>query len=436
MGFDSDSSQQQLSGLHGNTLIFLRWIAIIGQTGAVLLVQFALGFDLPLKSCLAVIAVSAWLNVYLGLSSGQNRRISEGNILAQLGFDLVQMGLLIGLTGGLANPFLVLFVAPVVVAVTTLRLRDALWLFVLVGLILVGLALFALPLPWLQNQAVEVHSDMYRLGMALANLITIAFTAIYVWRVSRERNRMKQALAVTEAVLAHETKLAALGGLAAATAHELGTPLGTIQLVASELNNNQSSKKSAALEADVQLILSQAKICRQILGKLSSRGAENDPYHARLTLSGLLEEICAAKINSEIALSHSISSLDMAASPDEPVLQRKPETIHALTAFLENALSFARSKVEIIGRWDMDWVTITICDDGPGFDPVILERLGEPYITSRQGGDQRAQGGLGLGFFISKNLVERTGGTIKCGSSVALGGAMVQVVWPRNQVEI
>ncbi|PHR57141.1 MAG: histidine kinase [Robiginitomaculum sp.] len=420
--------------MHGETLILLRWIAIAGQTVAILLIEFGLDYHLPLKSCLAVIAASAWVNVYLGMSARNIGRISNRSIFWQLNFDLAQMGLLLGLTGGLSNPFLMLFAAPVVVAVTALRFREAIIMFAFVGIMIVGMAQFGFPLPAPDGQVIAVSSAVYRTGLAIATIITIAFTAIYVWRISLERNRMAQALSATETVLAKETRLAALGGLAAATAHELGTPLGTIQLVAKEINRGLVDNPD--LKEDLELILSQAKACRLILQKLSTRGAENDLFHARHSLSALLEEITAAQPPSQITLHTLVSSKETGNPTPEPKLQRQPEILHALTAFVENALSFAKSAVEITGRWDVDWITITICDDGPGFDSAILERLGEPYVTSRRGGNEQGEGGLGLGFFISKTLIERTGGQIVCGKSQSMGGAMVQIVWPRAKIDL
>ncbi len=431
----SAQKQQNLAiGLHSHTLIWLRWIAIFGQTAAILIVEYVLDLDLALQASLLVIAASAWLNVILSISARENRRISEKNLFAQLFFDLVQLGLLLGLTGGLSNPFLVLFAAPVVVAVTALRFRDAAALFALTFFMILLLAEFALPLPWQNGQIIKVDSQLYQLGLAAATIITIGFTGIYVWRISSDRNRMANALTATEAALANEHRLSALGGLAAATAHELGTPLGTIQLVAKELSRNLDSandkKDWQSIRSDLDLILSQAVSCRQILGKLSNPGAENDPFHARHSLSSLLEEICAAQIQTDIELGYYVDG-----SGPEPQLQRRPEISHAMNAFVENAISFAKEKVQITAQWDSEQITISICDDGPGFDPVIQERLGDPYVTSRQGGNARGQGGLGLGFFISKNLIERTDGIIAVSRSDTLGGAKVIIRWSREKIE-
>ncbi|MBL4618192.1 MAG: ActS/PrrB/RegB family redox-sensitive histidine kinase [Robiginitomaculum sp.] len=426
-------------GLRGSTLVLLRWAAIAGQSITILLVHFGFGFELPLRSSLAVIAISAALNLYLMSSSTSNKRLSKNQLFGQLSFDLVQLGVLIGLTGGLSNPFLVLFAAPVVVAMTVLRFRESALLFLLVVVMVIVLAKFSLPLPLPNNHIWTFGSSLFQFGLTAATLITIAFTSIYVWRISSERNQMAAALDATEAVLAKEHRLSALGGLAAATAHELGTPLGTIQLAAKELSRQlengclySGTKQQCQIQEDLDLILSQSIRCRQILGRLSQSGVENDPFHAKLSLSALLEEVCAPLINTNIGLSWNAQGKDLKPIAKEPILQRKPETLHSLSAFIENALSFAKSSVEITGLWDHDWIIITISDDGPGFDQNILQRLGEPYVTSRRGGNEKGQGGLGLGFFISKNLIERTGGEIKCGRSSALGGAMVQIIWPRD----
>jgi len=439
----SKKKQNRTVGLHSHTLIWLRWIAISGQTAAILIVAFGFNLDFPIKSSLLVIAASAWLNVILSISARDNRRISERNLLAQLVFDLVQLGILVGLTGGLSNPFMVLFAAPVVVAVTALRFRDASALFALTILMIMLLSQFSLPLPLWNGELISIESALYQLGLAAATIITIAFTGTYVWRVSSDRNRMATALAATEAALANEHKLTALGGLAAATAHELGTPLGTIQLVAKELNRHLDSKRAdkSYIDAefvrdDLELILSQAKACRQILGKLSSRGAEKDPFHARLSMSALLEEVCSAQMQTKIELGYNVSRNTTDKATLEPELNRRPETRHAINAFIENAISFAKKKVQVTAQWDEEKITIAICDDGPGFDPAIQERLGDPYVTSRQGGDDRGQGGMGLGFFISKTLIERTGGIIAVSRSEALGGAKVQISWPRTKIEV
>lgn len=421
-------------GLRADTLTNLRWIAIAGQTLVVLGVFYGLEFPLPIRAALLIIAASAWLNVYLTFLARTQRRISDANVLVQLCFDLVQMSVLLGLTGGLANPFIMLLVAPVVVGITALRLREALILVVMVVVAVIMLWSVYLPLPWPAGTPVLAQSDLYRTGLLLATMVTIFFTGMYVWRVSSERNRTAAALSATEAVLAREQQLAALGGLAAATAHELGTPLGTIALVANELRRDL--KTSCPLRDDLDLIVDQAKSCRSILGKMGQPGQEEDLYHSQVKVSAMLHEIQEDVRCDGVEMESRAMSRSMDATSPEPVFRRMPEIIHALTAFAENAVSFAETKVALVARWDMDNVEISISDDGPGFAPEILERLGDPYVTSREGGNQKGEGGLGLGFFISKTLIERTGGRIVCDRSEELGGARVQIEWKRKEVEI
>ncbi len=439
----SQSSSQIPSGLRSQTLIRLRWVAILGQTITVLFVHFGLHFPLPLTACLIVIALSAGGNVMLMAFNRTQQNMRQQNMFWQLVFDMLQLGVLLGLSGGLGNPFVILLAAPVVVAMAALHVRHAAILFAMVIVLSAFMIQFALPLPWYGTQMVSLHSRLFQVGMGSATLITIAFISIYVWYISAERNRMATALAATEAVLAKEHQLAALGGLAAATAHELGTPLGTIQLVANELDRNagrgctaQSGEDPCPFRDDISLILSQTKVCRQILSKLSTRGTKGDAFLTQISLLALIEETAAAQTPGNIALHTYAKSKDPIDTPAHPQLRRQPETIHALNACVENAISFAKTKVTINGRWDPDWISITICDDGPGFAPSILERLGEPYITSRLGGDAQGRGGLGLGVFIAKNLIERTGGEIVCGRSSSLNGAMVQIIWPRDQIEM
>ena len=418
-------------GVRARTLIMLRWIAVIGQSLAVLFVAYGLHFTIPLAACLAVISMSAWLNIFLGAAGA--RASSPRYTLAQLAFDLVQIAVLLGLTGGLANPFLLFLGVPVMVAITALSLRDALILALLAVVAMAALARFALPLPWMAGTRPDIP-ELYIFGQIAAMIIATGFIAFYVWRVSREGQRMQAALTATEAVLAKESRLSALGGLAAAVAHELGTPLGTIALVAGEMRHALPEQDD--LGEDAALLVEQAKRCRTILARLSAPGAGEDPVHARHTLAGLLEEIAAPLRVSGTTISTSAAPKSGCQDDTMPVLRRQPEIMHALGAFAENAADFSQSRVDLGGFWDDNWLEIIICDDGPGFDDDVRDRLGEPYVTTRPGGDERGHGGLGLGVFIAKTLIERTHGTVKLGSSAKMGGVMVRVIWPRSAIEI
>ncbi len=427
----ANSPRANRHGVRGRTLITLRWVAVIGQSLAVLFVAYGLHFTIPLAACLAVISASAWLNIFLSFSAP--RLSSQRYTLAQLAFDLVQIAVLLGLTGGLANPFLLFLGVPVVVAITALPLRHALMLALLAAAALAALALFALPLPWTAGEQPQIP-ELYILGQVTAMVIATSFIAFYVWRVSQEGNRMQAALTATEAVLAKESRLSALGGLAAAVAHELGTPLGTIALVAGEMRH--ALPEDDALSEDAALLVEQARRCRTILARLSTHGVGEDPVHARHSLAELLEEIAAPLRRAGAAINTSAAPKSGCQEDRMPVLKRQPEIMHALGAFAENAADFSRQRVDLDGYWDDNWIEVIICDDGPGFDDKVLDRLGEPYVTSRPGGDKNGHGGLGLGVFIAKTLVERTGGVVKLGASAKLGGAMVRIIWPRPSIEV
>ena len=251
---------------------------------------------------------------------------------------------------------------------------------------------------------------------------------------------MSEALAATELVLSREQRLHALDGLAAAAAHELGTPLGTITVVAREIE--RSLPPDSPLKDDVELLRSQVQRCRVILKTLTEKSAQGDPLHAFLPLSHLIEEAVEPYrvFEKEIKIiAGPAPGLDGDAAK-EPISERRPGVVYGLTNLVENGIDFSQTRVEIIAGWTAERVTITIADDGPGFAPAILGTLGDPYVTSR--GTERTQtkddqgGGLGLGFFIAKTLLERSGAEIEVANrEQPQSGAVVQISWPRASFE-
>ena len=421
------AEQDRLSPIFGRirlrTLVLLRWLAVGGQTVTVLGVHFALGFELPLIACLAVIAASALLNVWLSLALPLARFARDPEAAAQLGYDLVQLMVLLALTGGLTNPFAIIMIAPVVIAVACLPAR---WWVALAALAIAGslaISLWHFPLPW-RGPREAILPATYQIGMWLALAITIAFTAVYAWRVGREAKRMSTALTATQFVLAREQRLSALGALSAAAAHELGTPLATIQLTAKEMlkfAENETVKEDAAL------LVSQAERCRVILKRLSRTQEASDRMHDRLTLRAALEEAAAPLKGLGAEIGIHLNALE--GDPEPPVLQRRAELLYALGNFVENAVDYAASRVDITGRWNGERVTVEIEDDGPGFPPDVLAKLGEPYVTTRRG--REGSGGLGLGVFIAITLTERIGGRVDFSNASPRGGARVTLTWPR-----
>lgn len=412
------------------TLTTLRWLAVAGQLSAILIVHFALGFPVPLGLCLAVIAASVWLNFFIIWRFSSQRYLADREAAAYISFDIAQLCGLLFLTGGLQNPFAVLILAPVTIAASVLPVRLA----VLVGsLAFAGistLAAYHLPLPWRVGEAVD-FPPVLNIGVWVALSFAVAFFAVYAHRIAAESAQLRSALAASQLVLAREERLAALGGLAAAAAHELGTPLATIQLTAKEMADDL--KGQGLLEEDARLLVSQAQRCRDILGRLSSRGDAGDIMMDRIAVDLLLKEAAAPFLDTRAGPA---VIFEVRGGDAPPVLQRRPEIVYGLRNIIENAVGYARSKVLVAADWDDDDFSVEIHDDGPGFSLDILGRLGEPYLGAR--GAAR-KGGLGLGFFIAKTLLERTGAAIDFDNrpwdgEAAAGGAWVAVRWPKTAI--
>lgn len=421
------------AGIRLQTIMLLRWLAVAGQLGAVLFVYFGLRFPLPLGFCLAAIAASAWLNVFLALRYRTPVRLPDSQAAAYLAYDLLQLAALLYLTGGLGNPFSLLFMVPVTISATTLSPKSTGILLSLAFICVTALSIYHLPLPWTPD-APLVLPWTYQAGIWAGLLLGLGFVAVYAYRIADEARRMSNALEATEMVLAREQRLSALDGLAAAAAHELGTPLGTIALVARELQRDRPTGDQ--LDEDLNLLRSQAERCKEILSRLTHRPDARDALYARIEIDALLSEIVAPHRDMDV-------SFDLATDGETapPSLVRRPEILYGLGNFVENASDYARRTVTLSGEFDKDMVRISITDDGPGFPMDMVDRLGEPYVTTRPRGTPRSvrdgsHEGMGLGFFIGKTLLERSGATVLFGNRTdGRTGAVVIVEWPREAIE-
>lgn len=409
------------------TLVRLRWLAIAGQTAGVLFVAGVIGFPLPVFGCLALIGLSAALNLWLAARFGSFYRLTARIAALQLGYDLIQLGGLLWLTGGLENPFFLLLLAPVSVSATTLSQSATFLLSVLAALVASVLAVNHLPLPW-SPEAPLRFNGLYVTGIWVSLLLGIAFIAAYTNRVAHEARQLADAVAATELTLSRQQRLSALDGLAAAAAHELGTPLSTIALAAKEM---RSELPGGPLAEDAELIVAQAARCRAILAKLRSLDDEEGEggLFGRAPLTELVAEAAKPyeKGGKVIAFSEGVRE------GPEPVVPRNVGLVYGLGNLVENATHFAHGRVEVETGWNRAGASIVITDDGGGFPPELIARLGEPYLTTRPqrpDGEPAGAGGLGLGIFIAKSLLERAGAELTFSNAGPRGHARVTIRWP------
>lgn len=417
-----------------DTLSRLRWLAVAGQTCAVLFTYYGLGFPLPLHWCLFVVALSGVVNIGLRLRFPVSHRLEDTPATVLLAYDLVQLTVLLFLTGGLENPFSMLFLAPVMISAASLSPIRTLVLGLLTGGCATLLMKWHMPLPWHPDGALHLPF-LFSAGIWVAIVLGVAFIGVYASRVAEEARQLSDALAATELVLVREQHLSQLDGLAAAAAHELGTPLATITLVVKELIQIFQSRAAPLeidqIKEDLQLLDQEVRRCRTILGKLTSLGSEKSGPLEEMSLGHLLEEVVDPQRNFGVEV-----SVLRQGDGFEPVCLRNPGILYGLGNLVENAIDFARSRVEVEARWTRDSVRIVIRDDGPGFAPDILSRLGEPYVTTRGPGRKaktEVGSGLGLGLFIAKTLIERSGATVTTSNAPPpASGAVVSIAWPRT----
>lgn len=383
-------------------LITLRWIAVAGQLITILTVYYALGFDLPFQKLGIVILLSLFLNVLFTTTRPRGNLIPERQAAGYLLYDLGQLTTVLFLTGGLNNPFGVLLLAPVVIAAGFLPPNKS---FILYASALGSIGILAFspyPLPW-ETYGMELPVAL-KIGIGLALSTAIVFIALYVEQVAAEGHRLSDALHASNLALAKEQRLASLGALAAAAAHELGSPLTTISLIAKDLLDDL---KDSPQHSDLLLIMDQVKHCRHILEELAKNfaGEKTLPYDA-LPIGATLQ-LVANRLPQDFGKNLQIKAL---SNGDEPILQLTPELIHGLNNILQNGWQFAVATLNISTSWDESIITIKVHDDGPGYPEAILDRLGEPYVSGRSSGESKYH--LGLGLFIAQALLAKIGGNL------------------------
>ena len=420
---------RQARRLRLNTLIGLRWLAVAGQTAAILVGAFGFGLRFPILACCGLVAASATLNCALRWRFTLSKQLSERGAAALLSYDILQLAGLLFLTGGVANPFAILFLAPVTIAATSLSFRRAAGLLALALACSTALARWSLPLPWLGGENLALP-PIYVLGLWSALVVSAAFVALYAYRVAAEARQTASALTAAELVLARAHHLSQLDGLAAAAAHELGTPLATVALVVREMAAQPSPNED--FSDDLRLLEQSVERCRSILGKLAAP-AELSARQMDISSPVELAEIAAA--------SHHLPGVGISVTGEgpepSPKCPRDPGVLFGLGNLIENAVSFAEKAVVIRATWNKSMVSIVIADDGPGFSSNVLARIGEPYLSQRERARRNeGSGGLGLGLFIARSLLERSRAMLRFENAAPQAtGAVVTVQWPRPAYE-
>lgn len=425
------------------TLILLRWVAIFGQLTAINVADRYYGMQLPIGLCYLSVGASIVANLVSIFVFPENKRLTEVEAMLTLFFDLSQLSFLLYLTGGLTNPFAVLILAPVTISASALGLGTTLLLGGTSIFFVTIISFFHVPLRMADGSVLGIPV-LFEFGFWLSIVIGILFLGIYSRRVSFEMRSMSDALLATQMALAREQKLTDLGGVVAAAAHELGTPLATIKLVSSEMMSELESDDP--LHEDAKLIRDQADRCRDILRSMG-RAGKDDLHMRNVPLGSLVRE--AAEPHQSRGKSLEFSFFPGSEGGErQPVVARRPEVIHGLRNLIQNAVDFARSKVWIDAEWTESTIRIRIVDDGEGYPSQVIGRIGDPFVRRRRSAQDLAQRpeyeGMGLGLFIAKTLLERTGAelTFANASDPFLTpderpercGAIVEVIWPADRL--
>lgn len=411
-------------GVRLRALVLIRWIAVAGQLFTAAAVHWGLGFTLPVLAVGITIGLSALLNLTVSLGRPASARIDDRETAIFLAFDILQLAVLLYLTGGLGNPFALLMLAPIAIGATILSLGSNLALSLLTIACIAILGVAHRPLPW--SGTPPELPEIYQAGAWAGLTLTTLLVTLYGWRLAEEARQMSDALGAAQAALAREQRMSALGALAAAAAHELGSPLSTIAVIAKEME--REVEPDDPLREDVELLMAESDRCRSILARLSvdPAGDVSDAY-TLVPLPALIEAASQVDKREGIAVTFEAGPVGEGVPATAPIQLRSPEIMQGVGNIVQNALSFARKEVHVATRWATDWAEVEITDDGPGFSLAMLDELGTPFISTRQG----EEGHMGLGVFIAKTLLERTGATVTFGNRLSGGGgAAVAVRWP------
>lgn len=442
-----DTRESRANWVRLRTLIVLRWIAVAGQLAAITIAINLFNLDLNLGLCFLAIGASILANVFAMVVFPENKRLSEGEVAGTLLFDITQLFFLVFLTGGLNNPFALLILAPVAISAMALTPIVTALISAITILLVTILAFWHLPLLTVDGFVMQMP-QVFVYGFWFAISIGVVFLSVYAGRVTSEVHAMSDALKATQMALSREQKLTDLGGVVAAAAHELGTPLATIKLASGELMEELADNPE--LQEDATLIRDQADRCRDILRSMGQAGKDDLHMH-RAPIAAIVREAAEPHADRGKELHYDIAPIASTGTLPQPVIERRPEIIHGLRNLVQNAVDFAHANVWIDVFWDEKEISVRIIDDGQGYSPHVINRIGDPFLRFRRSNQPRNEAsrrpgyeGMGLGLFIAKTLLERSGAEMSFANASdpfevksnpgARSGAVVEARWKRETI--
>jgi len=411
--------------LNKSTYVNLRWIGIIGQFITINSVKFVFNFEFNYIAANLIIFVGVISNIFL-LYYYNKIQLSNRSAFNFLLLDIIQLSLLLYLTGGILNPFSIFLLIPSVFASSNLKIKTNLFLIFVTLVAIILLTFYSNSLPGPLNKIIVNNYYYYSIPIAL--IIALLFLNYFALIFGQESNLRKEALNKIQELISKEHELVSLGTQAAAAAHSLGTPLSTIKIISQELlaefNNDKNLKK------DIELLVSQVDRCNEILKRLSINSTlEDDFIDKDLSLHNYLKEI----VNSFKEISDKNFIINIEQDTNSFDIKKSIEIIYGIRNFIGNANKYAKNNIYITIKSDSELSEIIIEDDGPGFSKDILTKIGEPYIKSLRSNDNK-KSGLGLGIFIGKTLLEKNYAKILFRNSETRGGAEIKIEWMNNNL--
>ena len=394
-----------------SNLIIIRWIAIFGQFITIIFVNFILEINLPLISCLLIVLLSVFVNLFSYIIQKRKNKISDKEVFFYLFFDTSQLIFLLYLTGGIFNPFSILIVAPIIISASYLA---GLWTVILSFFSIILLVFIYYNFVPLNFNQIFFYDDLYKYGVILSIIVTIIFIAVYSYIFASSSRKISKALSDTKLLLSNQKKITEVGSLSAAAVHELSTPLNTVFLILNDLLKNKNIIKDLSILEDIKLLKSQAERCKEILLRLSKNQLKlKDNFFEKIKITNLIE-ICFDKFNDGKKL-EIINLIDK----EIPEITFKDEIMYSVGNIIQNSIIYAKKYVFVTLNNDKEFLILKIEDDGRGFAKELMDKFGEPYISKNSNG-------MGLGIFIAKNLIENMDGKISFFNSLK-GGATVEI---------